>query len=140
MAFKFLAVDPGSKKCGLAVMTSDGETLEKLVAPAESVADAAAALAGRHSGIDRIVIGSGTGCAAAVEKLKSAAGLPGRLETAAEKNTTLDARLLYDAENPSRWPFGRFFRWLLAPPKGIDDYAAVAIGKRYLDQRLLKNP
>jgi RNase H-fold protein (predicted Holliday junction resolvase) len=134
VAFKFLAIDPGSKKCGLAVMTSDGETLEKLSATAESVGDAAAALAGRHPGMDRVVIGSGTGSAGAVKKLKSMAGLPAKIETSAERNTTLDARRIYDSENPSRWPMGLFFRWLLAPPKSVDDYAAVAIGRKYLER------
>ncbi|MFA6447993.1 MAG: pre-16S rRNA-processing nuclease YqgF [bacterium] len=132
--YKFLAVDPGSGKCGLAVMTSDGAALGKLVAPAGNVAEAAADLANRFGGVDLVVVGSGTGGAAVADKLRAHAGLPSRAVLSPEQNTTLEARLLYERENPRPLPLRLIPRWLFAPPADLDAYAAVAIGLRYLKE------
>ena len=134
--FKFLAVDPGRKKCGLAVMTSDGAVLGKQMCSADGVSAAAAELAQSHGGVERIVIGGGTGSGAVAEKLRATAALPSLIVTSPEQNTTLDARLIYERENPRAWPLRLIPRWLFAPPADLDAYAAVAIGLRYL----MENP
>ena len=130
--FRFLAVDPGLSKCGLAVMASDGAVLVKSVAPAGNVAEAAAELAAAHGGIDLIVVGGGTGSKMVADKLLASGGLPRRVEFVQEKNTTLDARKLYENEHPLPWPLGMIPRWLFANPRALDAYAAVAIGLRYI--------
>jgi hypothetical protein len=132
--YKFLAVDPGRKKCGLAVMTSDGATLGKQVVPTDAVAGAAAELAGRFGGIELIVIGGGTGSAEVADKLRASGALPSSVVTSPEQHTTLDARLIYERENPRAFPLRLIPRWLFAPPADLDAYAAVAIGLRYLKE------
>ena len=134
MSFEFIAVDPGRAKCGLAVMSSDGDVVEKLVAPTENLTGIASELTRSHPGVDRIVIGSGTGSGGIVEKLRSSSGLPGRIETVAEKNSTLEARRLFEKEHPLPWPLRILPYWIFSSYKGIDAYAAVIIGERYLKE------
>jgi len=130
---KFLAVDPGRSKCGLAVMTSAGEVLSKAAVPAKDVAAAAADL-WECGGFDKIVMGSGTGSAEVAEKLRAIAALPSPIVMVPEKNTTLEARAIYERENPRAWPLRIIPRWLFAPPADLDAYAAIAIGLRYIKE------
>jgi hypothetical protein len=132
--FNFLAVDPGRKKCGLAIMTSDGGVIAKQTASAADVAVAAAGLVKQNGGVERIVIGGGTGSAEVAEKLRASDALPSTIVTSPEQNTTLDARAIYELENPRAWPMRLIPRWLFAPPADMDAYAAIAIGLRYLKE------
>jgi len=132
--YKLIAVDPGRGKCGVAAMRSDGSVMEKCVCAVDAVAGTAAGLAARADGIDRIVVGSGTGSAAVAARLRNTPGLPARIELMPEKNTTLEARVIYEREHPAAWPLRIIPRWLFAPPRDLDAYAAVAIGLRYLKQ------
>ncbi len=130
--YKLIAVDPGRGKCGVAAMKSDGTVMEKCMCAADAVAETAAGVAARTGGVDRVVVGSGTGSAAVAEQLRNSPGLPDRIELAPEQNTTLEARAIYEREHPAAWPLRIIPRWLFAPPRDLDAYAAVAIGLRYL--------
>jgi RNase H-fold protein (predicted Holliday junction resolvase) len=133
MNFKLIAIDPGKAKCGIAVMDAGGAALEKINVPLAEVAAAVADNEKKYPDADRIVIGSGTGSGEVMEKLRAAGVVNLKIEIFAERNTTLEAREIYEAENPSRWPLGIFLRRLFTQPKGMDAYAAVAIGRRYLE-------
>lgn len=132
--YKLLAVDPGRVKCGLAVIISDGTVLAKTSVLFADVAAAAAELAVMHEAA-RIVIGSGTGSAEVIAKLQAEPALPRHIEKIGEKNTTLEARKLYEKDHPLPWPLKFFPRWLFGNPRALDAYAAIAIGMRYIETK-----
>jgi RNase H-fold protein (predicted Holliday junction resolvase) len=125
-----LGLDPGTRKCGYAVLTglgtppltlgitsveALGERLRELVA-ATPVAVAA--------------IGRGTN-AAAVSEIVRAMGL--RVELVDERETTLKARARFFEDHPPRGWRRLIPRGMLLPERPIDDYAALLIAERYLE-------
>ena len=126
-----LGVDPGTHKAGYAVLASAQERpvavgIERLEALAERVG----ALLAQYR-IEAIALGRGTH-AGSVHGMLEGFGLPVHLID--ERETTLRARALYFADNPPRgWrrliPLG-----MQLPPRPIDDYAAVLIARRFLEQ------
>lgn len=124
-----LAIDPGREKCGVALLAGVA-TLEQRVLPtADLVAYVAGALS-RHA-LTTVVVGNRTG-AAEVRALLAQhfPGLP--VDTVEEAGTTLEARRLYFADHPPRGLRALLPRSLQLPPEPYDDYAAVALGRRYL--------
>ncbi|MDB5072962.1 MAG: resolvase [Candidatus Eremiobacteraeota bacterium] len=124
-----LGLDPGTRKCGYAVLTglgtppltlgitsveALGERLRELIA-ATPVAVAA--------------IGRGTN-AAAVSEIARALGL--RVELVDERETTLKARARFFEDHPPRGWRRLIPRGMLLPERPIDDYAALLIAERYL--------
>jgi RNase H-fold protein (predicted Holliday junction resolvase) len=124
-----LGLDPGTRKCGYAVLTglgtppltlgitsveALGERLRELIA-ATPVAVAA--------------IGRGTN-AAAVSEIARALGL--RVELVDERETTLKARARFFEDHPPRGWRRLIPRGMLLPERPIDDYAALLIAERFL--------
>jgi RNase H-fold protein (predicted Holliday junction resolvase) len=128
-----LAIDPGREKCGLAVLAGDGTVLARRVVGAMELIAAAKDLAARYA--PRVVV-VGDRTASTDVRRALAEGLPGLpAEVVSETGTTLEARRLYFADHPPR-------RWrrlvplsLQVPPEPYDDYAAVALGRRFLSGR-----
>lgn len=123
-----LAVDPGTRKSGYAVLNEEGGSLEQGVEPTTTLLDIARRACARH-GITRLVLGQGTN-AKSVRDLLEPLGLP--VSFVDERETTIRARALYFHDHPpTGWrrlvPLG-----LQLPPRPIDDYAAVLIGRRFL--------
>ncbi|MBF0498764.1 MAG: resolvase [Candidatus Riflebacteria bacterium] len=129
-----LALDPGSDKCGYAVVRYDGTAGEKGVVLLHDLPNIVRRLC-TDPFPEAIVIGKGTartGTAALIESV--AMGLP--VHFVQEKNTTREARERYFRDNPPQglWrlvPIGLQF-----PSRPIDDYAAWIIGERYLRSNL----
>ncbi|HXF82770.1 MAG TPA: pre-16S rRNA-processing nuclease YqgF [bacterium] len=128
-----LAIDPGREKCGLAVLAADGTVLARRVVAAMELIVAAKDLAGRYAP-QAIVVGDRTASASVRRAL--AQGLPDLpAEVVPEAGTTLEARRLYFADHPPRG-WRRFVPLSLqVPPEPYDDYAAVALGRRFLSGR-----
>lgn len=124
-----LAIDPGREKCGVALLAGP-TTLERCVlATADLVAYVTATLS-RHA-LRAVVVGNRTGAAEVEGRLKQ--HFPGlRILAAEEEGTTLEARRLYFADHPPRGLRRLLPRSLLTPPEPYDDYAAVALGRRYV--------
>ena len=133
MKDKLLAIDPGTRKCGIAVLHPDGTALEKRVAPLEGLKNELEDIFGRRDDIDAVVVGSGTGSAKVIEIIRSIGAAPGSIEKIQERNTTLDARKLYEKDHPRPWPLRMLPFGLFGLPDGMDAYAAVAIGLLYLE-------
>lgn len=133
-----LGVDPGRRKCGLAVVHRDGDghisiLWRAIVAPEEVVATAQAQ-AEKHP-FTMCVVGSGTRSNPVVQGLADA--WPGvGIVIVNEQDSTLLARQLYwEAHGRHGW------RRLLPaslqlPPEDIDDFAAVVIAQRFLNPEL----
>jgi RNase H-fold protein (predicted Holliday junction resolvase) len=124
-----LGIDPGTRKVGYAVVDPRGTALEIGIEPFDGIAERVGLLVARHA-IGRVAIGTGTNAAQVIERLASFG-----LATASvdERETTLRARSLYFADHPPRgWrrliPLG-----MQLPPRPIDDYAALLIARRYLE-------
>lgn len=123
-----LAVDPGRSKAGYAVVTSGGAIVARGIEPLEALAARIASLVGA-GGIETIALGGGTN-SRNVRLLLEGFGLP--IHLIDEFETSRAARILYFADHPPRgWrrlvPLG-----LQLPDRAVDDYAAVAIARRYL--------
>ncbi|MBV8151333.1 MAG: pre-16S rRNA-processing nuclease YqgF [Candidatus Eremiobacteraeota bacterium] len=128
-----LGIDPGTRKCGFAVVDGDGAgpPRELGVVETERLAETVHRLAATYT-IEAIALGSGTHAPPVAEALESI----GLLVTAVdERETTLRARARYFADHPPRG-WRRFVpRGMLLPPRPIDDYAALLIAERYLEGR-----
>jgi len=127
MARLVLAVDPGRRKCGIAVV-SETAVLVRHVVPRDRLGEMLRSLRARFA-LTEAVVGDRTGAGDVVAEVRrELSALPVAL--ADERGTTLEARRLYFAEHPRRgWrrllPVG-----LQVPPEPYDDYAAVALARR----------
>jgi RNase H-fold protein (predicted Holliday junction resolvase) len=123
-----LGIDPGTRKCGYAV-------LERLGAPPLALgiaplADFRAKLDVLRStfAIDMVAIGHGTN-ASVISAAVGDAGLPFVLVD--ERETTLRARARFFDDHPPRGWRRLMPRGMLLPDRPIDDYAALLIAERY---------
>jgi RNase H-fold protein (predicted Holliday junction resolvase) len=126
-----LGIDPGTRKCGYAVVERRrAEPLDLGIVPTAELPAKVAELARRFS-LRAVALGGGTHTAPVAALLRDA-GLP--IEVVDERETTLLARSRYfDANPPRGWK--RFVpRGMLMPPRPIDDFAAVLIAERLLDR------
>jgi RNase H-fold protein (predicted Holliday junction resolvase) len=124
-----LGVDPGTRKCGYAVIERlDAQPLTLGIAPLDDFGTRLAALRANFA-IDMVAIGHGTN-AAVVSAVVRDAGLPFALVD--ERETTLRARARFFADHPPRGWKRLVPRGMLLPDRPIDDYAALLIAERYL--------
>lgn len=126
-----IAVDPGKDKCGLAVVGMDGVTLSRQIAPTFQAPQIVAALVETHQAT-RILIGNSTTSKTMRERLSAL--LPqAELVEVEEKNSTLEARALYWRENPPRGWRRVLPLSLQSPPSPVDDFAALVLARRFLE-------
>lgn len=133
MQEKIAAVDPGRDKCGVAVLSSDGEICYREVVP---TGDLIKRLNEKKSeyGFSKLIIGDGTTSKKTHSRI--AEELQGvEVVEVDEYNTTQLAKKVYwELEPPKGW------RKLLplsiqTPPVPVDDVVAVILGRRYLNER-----
>ena len=129
-----LAVDPGTGKCGLALVkrVTDAklELLWRKVMPASEL-DAGLREAFEVQPADMIVVGSGTGSRNAVHQIRECFPSMGIL-VVDEQDTSLQARERY-WEHHKRRGWRRFVpATLQLPPEPIDDFAALILAERVL--------
>jgi RNase H-fold protein (predicted Holliday junction resolvase) len=100
------------------------------IEPTESLAQRVRTLVEAHAPI-AIALGGGTN-GAAIAALLADTGVP--IHITDEVATTLRARARYFADFPPRG-WRRFVpRGMLLPPRPVDDYAAVLIAERFLEE------
>ena len=128
---RVLAVDPGSAKCGLAVVDERSGVLARGVVPTETVAAVVNAWLKTHRP-QLLVVGKGTSLKRVRRDL---AELQLPLEVVGEEHTTMRARARYFEENPPRGWRRLIPLSLQTPPVPVDDYAAVLIAEDYLSAR-----
>ncbi len=124
-----LAIDPGSAKCGVAVVRSDGVILYQEVIPRATIPEFVAAATERYSPI-QIVCGGGTGSRTCMQELQATSnGIP--VLSVNESHTTEEARRRYLIAHPAHgWrrllPIG-----LRNPDVPVDDLVAVILAERW---------
>ena len=130
--FHVLAIDPGTVKCGLAILDSAGKVLFREIAITGSIANRLRELINKWD-VAYVVYGESTGAKHIKTLLEDI--LPKStfsLHSVNETNSTLEARPLYWQEYPRRGLLRLLPISLLAPPEAIDDFAAVVLGRRFL--------
>jgi RNase H-fold protein (predicted Holliday junction resolvase) len=124
-----LGLDPGTRKCGYAVVAAvDAPALALGIVPVETLAAHVHDLVPQYH-VEAIAIGRGTN-AAAVAQAVAVEDLP--ISFVDEYETSLKARARFFRDHPPRgWrrliPLG-----MLLPDRPVDDYAALLIAERFL--------
>ena len=127
---KYLGIDPGRSKTGLALVDAAGSILALHIAHTEHIEVELSAFAGKEQ-LAGIIMGDGTNSKAIGQAVsKVFAAVP--LALVGEAHSTEEARSLYWQVNPPRgWrklvPLG-----MLVPSEPLDAYAAVVQVKRCL--------
>ncbi len=125
-----LAIDPGTAKCGLAVVSPEGEALHLEVAAREDLATRLRQLGDRYE-VERVVLGDRTGSAAVREVVEEVLPrLPVTLVS--EHLSSLRARDLYFADNPPRGLRRLLPKGMRVPPVPHDEYVALVLALDYL--------
>lgn len=132
-----IAIDPGSEKCGMAVLGQDKEIFEQRIVPTEKLIDILKSLIFKYR-ITAIAIGSGTTgkyTRGSVQHTFPAT----KIVTVNEYRTTDEARKRYWKKNPPKGWKRLVPQGMLVPPQPVDDLAAVIIGEKYLDELQTKD-
>jgi len=124
-----LAIDPGTEKCGLAILQTDGQLIHKAIVSRGQLHTALSALLEKFPVSDLVIGESASGKEIYQELLPLK--LRANLLFISEKNSSEEARKLYWKENKPRGFWRLLPRTLLFPPP-IDDYAAAILGWRFL--------
>lgn len=129
-----LAIDPGTEKCGMALVhrPASGSLEVKwraIVARSEVVAQMHEA--GHIMPFSMLIVGSGTGSKPLVTEIREAFPSLGVL-LVDEKDTSLQARERYWEFNPRRGWRRLLPASLQVPPEPVDDYVAYILAERVL--------
>lgn len=129
-----LAIDPGTSKCGMALVQRGGEDklslLWRSIAPTGDLVDyidEAQAIAP----FSLIIVGSGTSSKAAIHKVREHLPSMGML-VVDEKDTTLQARERYWEHHKRRGWRRLLPSTLQTPPEPVDDFVALILAERVL--------
>lgn len=129
-----MAIDPGSAKCGLALVRRDelGEIhlVWRGIYPPEEV-PAQVSARQTQDRFTLIVVGAGTRSKSLVEMLREAMPSIGIL-VVDERDTTVQARERYWEHNPRRGWRKLLPATLQTPPDPVDDFAALILAERVL--------
>jgi RNase H-fold protein (predicted Holliday junction resolvase) len=132
MSSNILAIDPGKYKSGLAVLLEDGAILERKVVKTLELQEAVSELSYKYQ--PQMILLGNSGQGKIIEKKISYLNLKTTILFVNEKGSTLEARKLYWEENRPKGLWRLVPSGLRLPPEPYDDYAAVIIGRRYLDK------
>lgn len=127
ISYHLLAIDPGSKKCGLAVVTEDTRVLRKMVISLELLNETILAL-DQEFHLTMILVGDRTNSRYIRERL-TIFKIP--IIAVNEDKSTVEGRYRYLKENTKG--LARLIPIGLRTPKcPFDDYVAVVLAERYL--------
>jgi len=126
-----LGLDPGTRKCGYAIVDALGKpAVAQGIVDLECLSECLTNLLERFT-IRVVALGGGTHMKE-VAAVVRAAGLA--MVVVDESETTLQARERYFRAHPPRGWKRLIPRGLLLPPCPIDDFAALLIAERFLEQ------
>jgi len=127
-----LGLDPGTDKCGLAVVSRQQGPLYREVVSLAKLPEIVRRIAAQFA-IDEVAMGDCTGAEQTREQLAQA-GIDTPVTTVSEELTSMLARQRYWEDNPPRG-FARLIPLgLRVPPQPVDDYAALIIAERLLER------
>lgn len=132
MSSTILSIDPGKYKSGMAVLLEDKSILERKVIKTLELPEAVSDLCYKYQ--PQLILLGNSGQGKIIEKKISYLNLKTTILFVNEKGSTLEARKLYWQENKPKGIWRLVPTGLRLPPEAYDDYAAVIIGRRYLDK------
>ncbi|QPM69505.1 Holliday junction resolvase RuvX [Atribacter laminatus] len=123
-----LSIDPGTEKCGIALLDQKGGVIHQAILPVDELEPSINKLSKTYSPL-KVIIGNSTGRKKVVQLMKK---MKMNYEFIEERLSTLEARKLYFKMNPPRGLKKLLPKGFLVPSVAIDDWSAVIIGQRYL--------
>lgn len=126
-----IAVDPGTRKCGIATLSRDGKTIYRDIVPRGEIVYRIKGLMAENPRA-AVVVGGSTQGKEVCNALLDSAGMESVLVD--EAHTTDEAREVFWRENRAGCFWGIFPPSFRPLPRHIDDYAAEIIGRRFLAQ------
>ena len=129
----FIAIDPGREKTGLAIFLLTGKVIEHKIIATKNLIQELSLFVERYN-ITLFVIGSGTS-SKDKRKLLQEKFSDIALVVVNEYRSTDEARKLYFKDNPPRGLKRLIPLGMQVPPVPVDDYAAIVIGKKYLQDK-----
>ena len=129
-----LAIDPGTAKCGMALVRRDANNtmslLWRAIAPSDEL-EAHIDQAYHAAPFSLVIIGSGTSSSNAINRVREHMPSMGIL-VVDEKNTTLQARERYWTHNRRRGWRRLLPSTMQLPPDPVDDFVALILAERVL--------
>jgi RNase H-fold protein (predicted Holliday junction resolvase) len=124
-----IAIDPGTKKCGYAVVDSNLNVLQREVISTEKIAKNIEDSLNIYK-INKIILGNGTNYKNIEKRLKN--HFPQlKIILIEEDFSTLEARKKYFKAHPPRGIFKLIPLSLRVPPCHYDDFVAVLLAEKY---------
>jgi len=129
-----IAIDPGTKKCGYAVVDFNLSILQREVISTDETTKAIEGSLNIYK-IDKIVLGNGTNYKSIEEKLKNL--FPQlKIILIEEEFSTLKARKKYFEAHPPQGISKLIPLSLRVPPGHYDDFAAVFLAEKYFRNKI----
>ncbi len=128
-----LAIDPGTHKCGIAVVQngSPPQTLFRAVVPTAQFATRFASVSARYV-LHVVLIGNATYAKEIESIVRSTVATSCPIHLVPEAFTTERARARWCRENPPRHLWERLLPGFRTPSEPVDDYAAVILAEQFL--------
>ena len=130
-----IAIDPGTKKCGYAVVGSNLSVLQREVISAEKIAKTIQDSLNTYK-INKIILGNGTNYKNIEERLKNYFSLF-KIVLIEEKFSTLEARKKYFEAHPPRGILKIIPLSLRVPPGHYDDFVAILLAEKYFRNKII---
>lgn len=133
MTSSALAIDPGTSKCGMALVERVEDNLNVIwqgIVPTEQLADRVAELLDTHK-FRLVIVGNGTKSQSAVHAIRERLPSMGIL-VIDERDTTLQARERYWSAKGRRGWRRLLPSTLQVPPEPFDDFVALILAERVL--------
>ena len=124
-----IAIDPGTKKCGYAVVDSNLSVLQREVIFTDKIAETIEDSLNIYN-INKIILGNGTNYKKIEERLKKHFSIL-KIILIEEKFSTLEARKKYFEAHPPRGIHKLIPLSLRVPPCHYDDFVAVLLAEKY---------
>ena len=124
-----LAIDPGKKKCGIAVVDNQLRFIAGEVVNTEELIKKIEMYLQKHD-INNVLIGNGTNSGEIIKNIEKRFPSIKAIKIA-EKNTTMQARKRYFDYHPPTGLLRIFPISFLIPPCPYDDFAALLIAERF---------
>lgn len=129
-----IAIDPGTKKCGYAVVDSNLSVLQRVVASTEGIIKIIEDSFNVYK-IDEIILGNGTNYKNIEKRLKN--HFPKlKIILIEEEFSTLEARKKYFEAHPPRGISKLIPLSLRVPPCHYDDFVAVILAEKYFKDKI----
>lgn len=128
-----LSIDPGSSKCGIALVERDANgrihLLDRSIAPVDTLEAVVERMTA--NGVAMAIVGGGTRSRETVARLRALMPSLGIL-VVDEKDTSLQARERYWEQNPRKGWRKLLPATLQIPPEPVDDFVALILAERVL--------